>query len=224
MSVELLRWTVQGSLIVQAVIGLLDIYGVTLKVTPTHQILSDALKIETIVQIVEFLVYLWIFNKFNVKTMAIDRYKDWFITTPLMLFTTILYMKYSQHLQEKKNNLTLLNFINENRTPIITLFLTNVMMLFFGVMGELGYMSLLSATLWGFVGYLMTFGYIYYNYARYSINGTQLFWFFSIIWAIYGFVYLLPVIPKNIGYNFLDIIAKNFFGLYLFIMIYRLRQ
>jgi bacteriorhodopsin len=226
MSLELLKLTTQGSLIIQALIGIIDIYGIGIKTKPEHQILSDALKIETFVQIIEFIVYLWIFSRFNVKTMAVDRYKDWFVTTPLMLFTTMIFMHYSAKLQnntlDKKD--TLLNFIKENKTQIVTVFLTNMSMLFFGLMGELGYMSLLPATLLGFVSLVFTFGYIYYHYARFSVNGILLFWVFSFLWSIYGIIYLLPVVSKNIGYNILDIFAKNFFGLYLFILIYRLKK
>jgi len=224
MSIELLKWTIEASLFVQASIGILDFIGLGIKVGPQHQILTDVLKIETFVQIIEFLVYVMIFNKFNIKTMAIDRYKNLFLTTHLMLFTTMIFMTYRRHIQENKNNLTLRQFISEHRTDLINIFLSNFVMLFFGLMGELGYMSLLSATFWGFLGYFYTFTYLYYNYARYSLNGLRLYWFFAIIWGIYGIVYLLPVIQKNIGYNILDIIAKNFFGLFLFILILKLRQ
>jgi len=224
MSTELLRWTIQASLAVQATIGLIDIYGIGIKLKPEHQILTDALKIETFVQIIEFIVYVWIFNKFNIKTMAIDRYKDWFVTTPLMLFTTMIYMIYSYKIQKDDlSKYSLIDFMKENKTQLVTVFLGNLAMLFFGLMGELGYMSKISATIWGFGALLYTFSYIYYNYARYSKNGKILFWLFSTVWSIYGIVYLLPVIPKNIGYNMLDIVAKNFFGLFLFIIIYRLK-
>ena len=36
------------------------------------------------------------------------------------------------------------------------------------------------------------------------------------VWAAYGVVFLFPAVYKNIAFNFLDIIAKNFFGLFLF--------
>jgi hypothetical protein len=40
------------------------------------------------------------------------------------------------------------------------------------------------------------------------------------IWALYGVAFLLPSIPKNIGYTILDILAKNFFGIFLAYAIY----
>ena len=37
-----------------------------------------------------------------------------------------------------------------------------------------------------------------------------------IIWSLYGVAAMFPTIIKNIFYNILDIISKNFYGLYLF--------
>ena len=35
---------------------------------------------------------------------------------------------------------------------------------------------------------------------------------------------MLPILPKNIMYNVLDIIAKNFYGLYIFYEIIKLKR
>lgn len=221
MGTELLKTTVYISLLAQATIGAVDYLGLTYKVDPQHQILKDALKLETLVQTVEFIFYIWVLGRLNLETMAVDRYKDWFLTTPVMLFTTLLYMVYRAN---PYKIITFKEFVNNNKVEIVTIVLGNLSMLFFGLMGELGYMSLLSATFWGFLGYAFTFAFIYHNYAKFSKEGTRLFWFFAIVWSIYGLVYLLPALPKNIAYNFLDIIAKNFYGLYLFIILHRLKK
>ena len=34
---------------------------------------------------------------------------------------------------------------------------------------------------------------------------------------------MFPMLPKNIMYNFLDIVAKNFYGLYIFYEVYKRR-
>ena len=44
---------------------------------------------------------------------------------------------------------------------------------------------------------------------------SNLFTFIFIIWILYGFAAMLSTIPKNISYNILDIIAKNFYGLFI---------
>lgn len=220
MALDLLRITVYASIFVQLTIGAVDYVGLTYKVPEQHQILYNALVLETIVQTVEFVFYIWVLGRLNLETMAIDRYKDWFFTTPVMLFTTLLYMKYTSN---PNKIVTLKEFVANNKPEIVTIVLGNLSMLFFGYMGEIGQMSLLSATFWGFLGYAFTFWFIYVNYAQYSKAGTTLFWFFAITWSVYGLVYLLPALPKNIAYNFLDIIAKNFYGLYLFILLRKYR-
>jgi hypothetical protein len=45
-----------------------------------------------------------------------------------------------------------------------------------------------------------------------------------VVWSLYGIAALLPTLQKNISYNGLDIIAKNFYGLFIFyyiVMVYR---
>ena len=36
------------------------------------------------------------------------------------------------------------------------------------------------------------------------------------VWSLYGVAALMPADIKNISYNLLDIVAKNFYGLYLY--------
>ena len=36
------------------------------------------------------------------------------------------------------------------------------------------------------------------------------------IWSLYGVAAVLPTIPKNLSYNVLDIISKNFYGLFIY--------
>jgi len=43
-----------------------------------------------------------------------------------------------------------------------------------------------------------------------------LFLFVFIVWSIYGVAAMMPTPYKNISYNILDIIAKNFYGLYIY--------
>ena len=43
--------------------------------------------------------------------------------------------------------------------------------------------------------------------------GYKLFLFVFIVWSIYGVAAMMPTPYKNISYNILDIIAKNFYDL-----------
>ena len=48
---------------------------------------------------------------------------------------------------------------------------------------------------------------------------TKLYWFFYIIWTIYGVVAFLPYEQKNTAYNILDLFSKNLFSVFLVIII-----
>ena len=211
--------TVLASLVIQVIVGALDIYGITLKVPEKDQILVDALKIETAVQVVQFAIYLFLYNKFNLATMAANRYRDWFITTPLMLFTTMLFFEYNRSTEI----VTIPTFIATNKFSMGTLFVSNFLMLFFGWLGEIGAISIPLATLLGFAAYGYTFWYLYDRYVKGSPQNQALFNFFAVVWGIYGVAYWLPTVEKNVAYNGLDIVAKNFFGVYLFWLVYQAR-
>ena len=151
------------SLIVQFILILLGFIGFFIKLDKENKILTDILIMDTIVQIIEALMYIWIlFSISNFEVMVRRRYIDWFITTPIMLLTTIIFMKYNSNKdlkdkkdkkdkkdlkdkkdkkdkkEDKKNNkiITFKNFINDDKKNIIMLFIFNALMLLFGYLGE----------------------------------------------------------------------------------------
>ena len=77
------------SLIIQFIVGIVDYLAINLKVNSKDEILKDLLKLEVVVQIVEFIFYVWLIFYFNKVSQNITpfRYLDWAITTPLMLIT-----------------------------------------------------------------------------------------------------------------------------------------
>jgi hypothetical protein len=89
-------------------------------------------------------------------------------------------------------------------------------MLLFGYLGETGQITQMNGFILGTVSFIISFYIIYTNYASKSKLGTQLFTLLFSVWSIYGIAYLLNPIYKNIIFNILDIIAKNFFGLFLY--------
>lgn len=149
--------------------------------------------------------------------MAATRYMDWIITTPTMLLTTIIFFKYEEHLENNnKEKIDFWEFIKIHRNNIISIFVCNSLMLYFGYLGEIGAMDQkLSLTL-GFLFFGITFYIIYKNYAIKSKIATKLFYYMFIIWAIYGIAALMPIYTKNNMFNILDIFAKNLLGLYLY--------
>ena len=100
--IELVSKTIWFSLLIQVITTLIPFRGFLISLPSEHKILSDILALETIVQVVEMIFYVWIsYAVLNVKKMASRRYIDWVITTPTMLLSTIMFMKY----QERKGEL-----------------------------------------------------------------------------------------------------------------------
>lgn len=56
-----------------------------------------------------------------------------------------------------------------------------------------------------------------------EIYHKQIYWFFFVVWSLYGFAAILPFIYKNIMYNVLDLFSKNVFGLFLVFYIFSRR-
>ena len=89
-------------------------------------------------------------------------------------------------------------------------------MLLFGYLGEINILPKYISIPIGFIFFYKSFNLIYTNYANKSVLGKKLFMFLLIVWSLYGVAAMFPVNPKNISYNLLDIVAKNFYGLYIY--------
>jgi hypothetical protein len=56
------------SLIVQIIVGIIDYFAFNLKIDSKDEILKDLLKVELVVQVIEFIFYVWLifyFSKFS---------------------------------------------------------------------------------------------------------------------------------------------------------------
>jgi len=134
------------------------------------------------------------------------RYIDWSITTPLMLLTLCVVLSLETKIPVKLH--TVLQIVG-----------LNYLMLSFGFLGEIGYLGRYTASVAGFVPFCIMFYIIYVNYVQlcHSFNSSFLYYFYLIIWGLYGIVYMLPDNIKNIMMNILDCIAKCLIGNGLFI-------
>ncbi len=97
-------------------------------------------------------------------------------------------------------------------------------MLAFGYLGETNVLSKYISTPLGFYFFYKSFNLIYYTFANKSIVGKKLFAFLLSVWSLYGVAAVMPTDIKNISYNLLDIVAKNFYGLYLYYKILQISQ
>ena len=75
----------------------------------------------------------------------------------------------------------------------------------------------LYSVLIGFIFFYYTFN-IIYSYAK-NDTSYNLFMFLLIVWSLYGIAALFENNKKNICYNLLDIVSKNFYGLYIYYII-----
>jgi len=132
------------------------------------------------------------------KQISSTRYTDWCITTPMMLLALCIVL--STHVKKKLK----LHFF-------ITIVALNYCMLYIGFLGEINKIDKLNAMIMGFFPFIVMFGLIYYQYV--SSTNYVLFVVYGIVWSLYGLVYMLDEIKKNIAFNTLDFISKCFIGL-----------
>lgn len=220
--------TTDLSIIVQVITGILGLQGLFINVTEKHQILKNVLTLEMIVQGIELFVYMYflrIMSTTSLHKMAEIRYYDWFISTPVMLLTTIIFYKYEENIEnDNEKNLEFWDFLKTNKKNIIIIFVCNFCMLLCGYLGEIGAIDMVTSLTLGFIFFGMTFYTVYKNYAIHSKNALKLFYFIFIVWGMYGIAALMPPHIKNNMFNILDIFAKNFLGLYLYYRIINLSQ
>lgn len=236
----LLKSSVYISLAVQVITGIVGAHGFTFKLPKENMMLKDINIMEFIVQVVEFIFYIYIsMAVLKVSGITPRRYFDWNITTPIMLISTIMFYTYKheqikqqklldeeqitkEQKQEHMTNIRLWSIFKKEKQTIIIIVLFNFLMLLFGLLGEMGYMNLYLSNILGFICFGVVFYYVYlYAKKCNDVECMRLFYFFLIVWSLYGVAQLLGVIKKNIMYNYLDVVAKNFYGLFIY---YKLRQ
>lgn len=224
MSIEL---TTNFSIVVQIIACIVGIHGLFIELPEKHKILYSILIIETIVQIIEIFFYVFFIRtmiKSSLSDIATIRYYDWFLTTPIMLFSTIAYFKYQQSLLEAQSKpMTLKEFVSENYKNIIIIFILNFLMLLCGYLGETNVINNSFAIFIGFIFFAMIFYIIYKEYAVPS-QQYSMFYLMTIIWALYGIAAMLNDVNKNNMINMLDLAAKNFFGFYIYYVIHSIQR
>ena len=209
---QLINLSIYISLIIQFITGVLCFSGLFINIDNKDYVLKEILGIELLVQLIEAIFYIWIIYSINnIQNITPRRYIDWMLTTPMMLLTTIIYMKFKQNKEVKVKS-----FIKNNKLEILLIFLFKGLMLLFGYMGETNKINKYISITIGFIFFFLNFKIIYENYAKYTEEGNKLFIFLITCWSLYGISAMLPIKIKNLSYNMLDIVSKNFYGLFIF--------
>jgi bacteriorhodopsin len=200
---SVVRYSTNISILVQA---LAIIYAQKGLFLDEPKLLVQTLQLEMIVNAIQFTFYVAILRNIKLEHMAITRYADWFITTPMMLVSMSAYFLY------EKGERSAGDIVKKYKTQFVRILLSNIVMLLAGYLGEIGVIPKTSALVIGTVAFFITFNIIYKEMGG---AGNKIFNMLTIVWGLYGVAYILPESEKNIMYNVLDLISKNFFSIFL---------
>ena len=218
--------TIYLSLIVQILTTLISLGGLFVKLKEKDLVLKEILALEGIVQLIESAFYIWvIFAIHNLENVTPRRYIDWSFSTPIMLISTIVFMKYQEYKENNINNsFKMIDFFKENKNNIIKIYVYNGLMLLFGFLGEAGIIDKRIGIPIGFVFFYLSFDLIHQEYGKKSELGNKLFIFLVVVWGLYGVAAMTDLNTKNISYNMLDIVSKNFYGLFIYYIILQISK
>jgi bacteriorhodopsin len=175
----------------------------------TNPTIRHVMNLETCISIIAGYFYSQFVNKVTTASGVIDykdinetRYNDWFITTPLMILALMIALSYNN-----KQSIHVGTYASA--------ILLNFGMLYSGYLGDKNKISKTTGCVIGFLFFAALFALIYFSFVRGSSKTFNfvLFGIYSVIWGLYGFVYLLDEENKNIAYNILDLTAKCLTGL-----------
>ena len=211
---NLIYTTGYSSLFIQIVTAILDLY--VLVISPiAHSItfLKELLWLEFIVQIIEGTFYVWMVTCFqHIHNITPYRYRDWFLSTPVMLFSLCSYLLYIQSANPLQ--MRIVDVVQTEWPLFLLIGGLNATMLFFGYWGEKRQLPQTTATLLGFVPFFAMFGLIW-NYYVSSMFSKWLVGFFIFFWGLYGLASLQDYTTKNVYYNVLDLFSKNIINVLL---------
>ena len=167
--------------------------------------------LETCISIIAAYYYSIFITKTSNPNVEVDwseitklRYIDWSITTPLMLIVLCIFLA--------KNSNKIITF--RNMSAILAL---NYAMLGIGYYGVINPELKLFTMFGGFIAFFVMFYLIYTNYMGSSKPNKILLGVYFVLWTVYGVVYMWSEEYKNIAMNILDLFAKCFVGLGLWI-------
>lgn len=213
---KLVKKTVYFSLAMQLITTLISLDGLNYTLRSEDKILKDILLLEAFVQVVEAGFYIWVIMALkDLKIMAPRRYIDWFVTTPTMLFSTAVFMEYEVQ-KTRGVSFTLTEFIENHKVTLAQILGANALMLLFGYLGEIGQLETHLSVGIGSVWFVASFYLLYENFAKHTAIGRKLFYFLVGVWALYAVAACLNLRQKNTMYNLLDIVSKNFYGLFIY--------
>lgn len=194
-----------ASLLIQVLVGGVTVWALTLK--NDSGLLRTSLWLEVISQGIEFAWYSWVVCYFG-RIQTWTRYIDWVFSTPVMLLSTALFLV---HRDEDASKLD---------TAIYSTLALNAAMLAFGFALETGVIPLAVGLLLGGVCFVGSFAVLALYVDERDTLSVVLFMAMFVVWGLYGVAAAFPYAPKNVAYNALDLVSKNFYGVFLTLYLY----
>lgn len=162
--------------------------------------------LEICVLLIASFFYWKMMQEHDLSKIALLRYFDWSLTTPILLLTFLLIIHY------------------ENKIPLnfwyyLGIVILNYLMLYFGYLGEIKTLTRNTSVFLGFVFFIIMIALIYYYSVskKNNYNMLLLFIVFTLLWASYGFTELFEETTKNYIFNNLDIFSKCLFSIYIWV-------
>lgn len=181
-----------------------------------NPVVRHVLNLETCISVVAgyfYSIFTTKINEYETKNSPINwqeltetRYIDWSITTPMMLLALCVVL--SSEIQ-----------LSVHFPIMAVIVLLNYAMLYAGYLGETSVLDRTTANIAGFVPFFAMFGLIYWKYVspKYNLANRTMFYFYLVVWSLYGIVYLFDEETKNVIMNMLDLFAKCLIGLGLWV-------
>ena len=156
---NIIKSTAQISFFLQILTYIATIYVFFFMYTPALLYVFQLLKIEIAVNTIEGIFYYWMINSFSkISNITAYRYYDWAISTPLMLFVLIAYIR----LTDEKNKIdNMEELLKKDGFVILSVLLLNWFMLLTGYLNEIKLMNKYMSTIIGFVPFVLMFWIIY---------------------------------------------------------------
>ncbi len=136
------------------------------------------------------------------------RYVDWFLTTPLMLISTVATGEYLGRTSVR----SLHDLFQVRGRDVVSILASNYSMLLFGLISTyVRNPNTKRLLVWsGFVPFLHVWATLFWSFvARTSVGGTVFYALTCALWTSYGILAHTSEYTQSIGYNILDTLAKN---------------
>jgi len=166
------------------------------------------LYVEGASQVIEFVYYTIAVGCFYGKIQTWTRYIDWYISTPTMIVSTAMFFQ----LRKQQDVFSILRF--ENPLVVMSICL-NQLMLSIGLCAELNIVRPCVGVTLGFLPFIASYTFLGQVLDDEDAMSIILFFVIFFVWSLYGIAALFPYTPKNVSYNALDIVSKNFYGIFV---------